>query len=585
MGVAETQGVAWREEHAVMTEALRDVCLARPDATQWGIAFEYELPLEGGRRPDVVVLAGGSVVVLEFKSTVFPEVAQIDQTEAYARDLADYHDGTHGRPVHPILVLPNSRNFSVSQDGFVATDRAGLAHYLVDAATEGSIGLDAWLQAPYAPLPTLVAAARRIFEHEPLPHVKTAISAGIPEALELLGEVVRDAADRGRRMMAFVTGVPGAGKTLVGLRFVYERSDTDGRATFLSGNGPLVRVLQDALRSRVFVRDLHAFINTYALSDKTPLEHVLVFDEAQRAWDQGFMTYQRRIDKSEPDLLVEVGEKIPEWAALVGLVGEGQEIHSGEEGGMPQWATAAASGQETWHVHCAPRLAEWFEGLPLSSHPELDLTVSLRSRRAKDLHEWVRLLLEGSLSLAARLAVRVHSERFPLYLTRNLADAREYAWDRYRGEGEDKRFGLVASSHAHKFLRSVGFDVSFLATRKMKVEKWFNAPPEDELSCCAMTQPATEFQCQGLELDLPVVVWGTDLLWTGKEWQGRAIKRKYALEDPEQILKNVYRVLMTRGRDGLVVFIPPDIALDATEHALLAAGVKPLPERLAQVVG
>ncbi|HEX7094706.1 MAG TPA: DNA/RNA helicase domain-containing protein [Acidimicrobiales bacterium] len=162
-------------------------------------------------------------------------------------------------------------------------------------------------------------------------------------------------------------------------------------ATFLSGNGPLVEVLRDALRSKAFVRDLHAFIKTYGLSTRVPHEHVIVFDEAQRAWDRGYMAFKHNVDRSEPELLIQVGERLPGWAALVGLVGDGQEIHAGEEAGIEQWREAASPPLATkiWRVHCPPRLADAFKGMDVTAHDVLDLTISLRSRRADRLHDWV----------------------------------------------------------------------------------------------------------------------------------------------------------------------------------------------------
>ena len=235
------------------------------------------------------MLAGGSVVSLEFKSGAVPNAGFVDQAEGYARDLAEYHQATHGRPVIPILVLAGITYTSIEGDPVVIAGSEEVAHYILESVSEGSIDLDAWLRSPYAPLPTLVAAARRIFQHEPLPHVRRALSVGIPETLSLIAGLLTQAEKDTRRLLVLVAGVPGSGKTLVGLRLVYERTETQGRGLFLSGNGPLVRVLQDALKSRVFVRDLHAFIRTYGIEERVPAERVLVFDEAQRAWDQHYM--------------------------------------------------------------------------------------------------------------------------------------------------------------------------------------------------------------------------------------------------------------------------------------------------------
>lgn len=574
-----SQRAAWDGEYSTMRDALRDCCVAVPAAESWGLVFEFELPLEGGRRPDVVVLAGATVVVLEFKSSGVPLQSFVDQVAAYASDLTEFHAETHGRPVVPIVVLAGADDVAEKFDEVVATDPTGLAHYLFDSYSPGMIDLSTWLNAPYTPLPTLVAAARRIFRHEPLPHVKRALAAGIPETVELLGSLIQQSESVGARMMAFVTGVPGSGKTLVGLRVVYERSGERATATFLSGNGPLVKVLQDALGSRVFVRDLHAFIRTFGQTERIPDQHVLVFDEAQRAWDRSYMDRQRGVAASEPDLLVKIAERLPGWAALVGLVGDGQEIHSGEEAGMPQWREAARGPNAggTWTIHCPPRLASEFSGLEVHTHDRLDLTVSLRSRRAERLHDWVAQLLNGSLPLAAQRAVRIHAQQYPLYLTRDLDDARSYARVRYADEPE-KRYGLLSSSHA-KVLPKFGVDNSFMATsRVLNIARWFNAPRDDPKSCCALSQPVTEFGCQGLELDLPIVCWGEDYRWTGSEWSLTPVRRKYRQEDPQALLENAYRVLLTRGRDGLVIFVPDDPRLDQTEHALLAAGMRPLPQ-------
>lgn len=368
------QREAWLAEEAAVRSALGACVSTDPTISQrWSVVFEYELPLEGGRRPDVVVLAGGAMAVLEFKSAALPGQADIDQVRAYMRDLADYHEASHGRIIAPVLVMAGApATFARELEGTVVTSPEQLPAYLLAVADDESADLGPWLDAPYRPLPTLVEAARRLFRDDPPPHVVYALATGIPETVELLGRLVEQAEREGTRVLAFITGVPGSGKTLAGLRLVYERTETLGRATFLSGNKPLVEVLQDALRSRVFVRDLHAFIKTYALNSRSriPDEHVIVFDEAQRAWDEDYMLHQRRVAASEPELLVQIGERLPRWASLVGLVGEGQEIHSGEDAGLSQWRTAAMppKASHTWRVHCPPRLQPEFEGLVVETH-------------------------------------------------------------------------------------------------------------------------------------------------------------------------------------------------------------------------
>ncbi len=580
-----SQTKAWQEEHAVIHAAMRECALVDRATLDWSIAFEYELPYEGGRRPDVVVLAGGTVVVLEFKSGRSVAAGSLDQVRAYARDLSEYHRESHGRPVVPMLVLAGAGDEAhVLSDGLVVTGPVALSRYVHAAASAGVIDRSTWLDSPYEPLPMLVAAAKRIFRHEPLPHVRRALAQGIPEAIDYLVEVCRRNEAGQRRALAFVSGVPGAGKTLVGLRLVYEASTLEGRAVFLSGNGPLVDVLQDALQSSVFVKDLHKFILDFGKRARVPREHIVVFDEAQRAWDREQVEEKHAVAASEPDLLVQAGERIPEWAVLVGLVGSGQEIHVGEEGGVQQWSVAvsAPNAREPWAIHCGPSIADAFAEQDVAVNKVLDLTTSLRSRRAEDLHEWVRSFLDGDLPAANGLAQRVHTAGFGLYVTRDLDTAKTYARALYDGQ-VDERYGLVASSRATN-LPAWGLDNGFRAVQKVKIAAWFNAPPSDARSCCALTDPVTEFKCQGLELSLPIVCWGNDLIWepASRAWRKKPRRRaRSRIHNSDQLLLNAYRVLLTRGRDGLVIWVPPDQALDDTNIAILAAGVRPLPEEVA----
>ncbi len=577
MPAAGSQVTAWIDEVNVLQDALGQASITAPEANEWSIVLEYELPMEGGRRPDAVLLLGGSIAVLEFKTGSKASPGQVDQVVAYARDLSDYHGASHGRHVTPMLVLTGSE-IAIDFEPAVITGPRELSHYLIVTASPGMIDVAHWLSSPYEPLPTLVAAARRIFREESLPHVRSALSSGIPKTLESVGEVIRQTQHDRHCALVLIAGVPGSGKTLVGLRLVYELSDLQGRAIFLSGNGPLVQVLQDALKSKVFVRDLHAFIKTYGFGERAPNEHVVVFDEAQRAWDAGFMKEKRNIERSEPELLTSVAEQLSEWGVLVGLVGQGQEIFSGEEGGIGQWRDAILSHADPsrWTVYCPPSLQNDFADLAVTSLDELDLTTSLRSRRADNLHEWVNYLLTGNLTFAARVASRIDrdDQRYPLYVTRSLDEARSYAIARYVGE-PDARFGLLVAAHA-KTPRKYGVDNHYMEMRKLKVGRWFNAPKDDPMSCCSFSQPATEFQVQGLELDLPILCWGEDLVWDGKVWRLKPARARYTQQHPEELLRNAYRVLLTRGRDGLVVFLPPEAAFDLTEVALLAAGFRPL---------
>jgi Uncharacterized conserved protein (DUF2075) len=387
-------------------------------------------------------------------------------------------------------------------------------------------------------------------------------------------ELIAQTRTEGARRLILIAGVPGAGKTLAGLRTVYEGEAAGSDATFLSGNGPLVQVLQDALQSRVFVRDLHKFILDYGLRERVPPQHIIVFDEAQRAWDRTMMMAKKQVDASEPGLLVSAGDRVPDWCVLVGLIGDGQEIHSGEEGGLVQWREAITQSTASWSVDCPPRLTSHFEGLTVSASERLDLNRSMRSHRAEDLHLWVSRVLAEELDAAALLASNLQRADFVIRLTRDLEEAKNYLHELY-ADRPAALYGLLASSHA-KNLARLGIGNDFQSTKRVQIHRWFNAPADDPQSACALEQPATEFMCQGLELDLPLVCWGSDFVWQHDGWFTTAIRRRIPLLDPDQIIRNTYRVLMTRGRDGLLLFVPPGATFDPTAQALTAAGAASL---------
>lgn len=357
----ESQIRAWADSIPALQREVREVISADSDAPGYSAILEYQLPLES-RRPDVIILARGAVVVLELKGKDMPSQADIDQVAAYARDLKCYHRECDGRPVLPIVVPMRARNLVAEQgkvlilgpdalDGFLLT----LEHFASDEA----LTRDRFLTPDaYQPLPTLVQAARELFHSGTIRPIHRARAATDP-AVQTVSDVIREAARTGTRHLVLVTGVPGSGKTLVGLRLVHARFLDDlaidrgkGRppapAVFLSGNGPLIEVLQYELRGsggggKTFVRDVFDYVKTYSVSRKAiPPEHVLVFDEAQRAFDADQVREKHSKTpgfeggRSEPEHIIEFADRIPGWCVVVGLIGNGQEIHVGEEAGIAQ---------------------------------------------------------------------------------------------------------------------------------------------------------------------------------------------------------------------------------------------------------
>lgn len=597
------QKAAWAAELEILEREGAHVLTLHPPAASDGAILEYKLPREAGRRPDVLVLQNGRLVVVEFKESGRLRRSDIDQVAAYARDLAQYHDACEGLSVVPLLVLCGAGAPLRLVDDVRVVPASGLAAALVElgrGAKGTPVALDTFLRGEYAPLPSLVAAARLLFENLPLPFVRRAASAGVHRAVESVLALARAARERRERILVLLTGVPGAGKTLVGLQVAHSaaleegyrveaRSRRGAPATFLSGNGPLVQVLQQALQSKAFVQDMHRYIREYGLEHarRVPPEHVVVFDEAQRAWDREKIAdfYGKKLPDvpserhhSEPDLLIEIANRVEGWSLVLALVGEGQEIHTGEEAGIAQWATAVGRSPTPWRVVGPARLARLFPGRAYEAEPALDLDVSLRAQAAGDLHKWVATLLEGGEPAAcAPLGHRLRHEGFPIYVTRDLAAAKTYARDRFSGEA-DRRYGLLASSKA-KNLVPYGIDPGFQATKVIRIGNWFNDGPDSERSCCQLKDVVTEFQCQGLELDLPVVCWGDDFVRGADGWQMSARSRRQPLvRDPMRLRTNTYRVLLTRGREGLVVFVPdaPAAAMNGVFEALVSAGAIPV---------
>lgn len=562
--------------------------------------LEYELPRDF-RRPDVIVLEGGIVVVLELKSGAAVRPAAIDQVRAYARDLEAYHVACEGRPVHAVLVPEGAGPAPRRVDGVYVVGPEGVHALLLELAAAGGgppIPTAEFLRPDaYAPLPILVQAARDLFEHGDLPIIRRARAATEP-ALAALSAIVHEAERTRTRHLSLLSGVPGAGKTLVGLQLVHARWLDDlsvpraGRravpAVFLSGNGPLVQVLQDALKSaggggRVFVQDVKKYVTTYQRRDDlVPPEHVLVFDEAQRAWDARKMAdkHEDAGGLSEPGHLLRFAERIPGWAVVVGLIGTGQSIHEGEEGGLALWRRAleTAADPAAWTVHAPADLEAPFLGSSLRTrwNPALSLDTEIRFHLTPRVHAFVETVLDrADPGEAARLAGELHRHGHRFLLSRALDTAKAYLRERYAGAPR-ARFGLLASSK-DKELPAFGIDNGFQTTKRLRVGPWYNAGAHEPGSCCRLDAVATEFAAQGLELDSALLAWGADLLFDGVRWdssRARGYRKGVRVEDPHRLRLNAYRVLLTRGRDGTVVFVPPAPAFDATAAFLLACGFR-----------
>jgi hypothetical protein len=460
-----------------------------------------------------------------------------------------------------------------------------------------------WSRAPYHPTPTIIEAARSLYSQ----HSVEAIARFDAGAQNLrvtslrIDELVDEAMKDGRKIICFVTGVPGAGKTLVGLNVATRHRrelEQPTHAVFLSGNGPLVAVLREALTRdevarrkaqgekvrkgkvgesvKAFIQNVHHFRDDALVETGPPIEHVVIFDEAQRAWNlqQTASFMQRKKNRpgfaqSEPEFLISCMDRHKDWAVIICLVGGGQEINTGEAG-IDAWLDAVNSQFPHWHMYISSRLvdSEYAAGKALAKVSQrhdahlddcLHLAVSMRSFRAENVSAFVKALLDCQTT-EAREAFAKLSARYPIAVTRDLNVAKQWVRSHARGT---ERFGLVASSKAQR-LKPHAIDI------RVDVDPvhWFLNEKEDTRSSYYLEDAATEFQVQGLELDWTCVTWDGDLRFAGSGWSYHDFRgaawTNIKNADNRNYLKNAYRVLLTRARQGMVLFVPPGESTDPT---------------------
>ena len=574
-------------------------------AAQYSAILEYMLPMES-RRPDVLLLIGARVMVVELKGKLWPSQADLDQVAAYARDLRNYHRECADRDVVPVLVPTRATGSQQMVDGVYVTGPDGLNDLVARLTTDSplpAVDRARFLSDDaYCPLPTLVQAARELFVSGTLRTIHQARMATLP-AIEEISRIVHQAALTKSRHLILLTGVPGAGKTLVGLQTVHAKylddlvvdrhgSKPSTPAVFLSGNGPLVEVLQYELRGaggdgKTFVRGVKEYVKRYTSRQSLiPPEHVLVFDEAQRAYDETKMrqSHDSPTAQSEPHEFIGFADRIPEWCVVVGLVGSGQEIHVGEEAGIGQWSDAVADSVKVseWSIHAPPLVAQQLAGrdVPVEIRATLNLEKELRFHQVRELHEFVASLLSDNRTPNLHtVGQRLNDDGYNFRVTRDLSMAKSYLRDRY-ADDPNARFGLIASSK-DKLLPKFGVPNDYQSTKRVKFGPWYGESEDSASgrSCRMLVDCVTEFGAQGLELDAALLAWGTDFRRAGGRWTNE-LSSKYmkgsVVHDPFQLRLNSYRVLLTRGRDGAVIFVPPVREMDETYQHLIDAGMTEL---------
>ncbi|MGI4976954.1 MAG: DNA/RNA helicase domain-containing protein [Janthinobacterium lividum] len=599
---------AWAETVALLRGALSG------SAGAWRVLLEFPL-LRLGRRADAVLVGAGVVVVLEMKvgAAQFGR-ADREQAEDFALDLQDFHAGGRGRAIVPVLVATEAAAPSGVRplllpgavSAVLEANAATLAGLLAGLAAvpegAGAVDAGAWEHAPYRPVPTIIEAARMLYGRHDVAAIAEARAdvGSLRATTDAVRREVAAARAAGRPRVLFVTGIPGAGKTLCGLNACFG-AEVETRATFLTGNPSLVHVLREALardaiaqggdaraarqRMEGVIQALPRFRDHYVGSGDVPAERVVVIDEAQRSWSRAHAvrkTLDRpvRLVDSEPGHLLDVMARHDEWAAIVCLVGGGQEIHDGE-GGLAEWGAALAS-RPRWDVVAAPGVlgaADPRQRLPalvgLRLDASLHLDVPVRQVRGPLSARWVDAVLRGAVDEARGLAGGA-----PL-LTRDLAAMRAHLRAASRGT---RRCGLLASSGARR-LRAEGLGVELAHMDAGAVARWFLDRWPDVRASDALEVVATEFSAQGLELDHAGLCWDADLVRVEGQaaWQVRAFRgtKWQVARDAEAVANrvNTYRVLLTRARYDTVVWVPRGDAGDATRAPAVLDGVAAFLER------
>ena len=608
------------------------------------IIFEYDIP-RLGKRIDVVLLLRGIIFCLEFKVGQKDALqSDVEQVMDYALDLKNFHRFSHDRIIVPILIptkhksSTNSFTPSVYSDSIfnpLITGARGLQNLIqkilqhADANTPGTI--QDWIISPYTPTPTIIEAARSLYENHSVEDItrheadKVTTDATIAYILDIINSSKR----KGEKSICFVTGVPGAGKTLVGLDVAVKQSyqddgtfnENDG-AVYLSGNGPLVAVLTEALardnykKSRdkgenkklsdsrrevsKFIQIIHRYRDNMLAKIKNPVvngeleidsdkavklqqsgygevEHVAIFDEAQRAWTHKRIadylkrggTYGNKLKvpnfpMSEAAFLIWSLDQREDWATIVCLIGGGQEINTGEAG-ISEWIAALNERFHHWNVYISDKLTEpeYAEGKVnelLEHNPnvvfsdKLHLGVSLRSFRAERLSAFVHSLLSFNLN-AAELYKDVVSHGYPIVLTRNMDKAREWLRQQARGS---QQTGILISKVSARFKPLA---VHVLPQSEVNAVHWFLEDKADVRSSNYLEEAATEIQVQGLEVDFSCVLWDADMRYDNDKWtfwkfNGKTQWTPEKNLETQKYMLNAYRVLLTRARQGMVICVP-----------------------------
>jgi len=607
-----TQTRSWNEEINILKTAFKQLLLENPSANNFGLLLEYPIARRE-KRIDAVVIANNLIIVIEFKVGKSEYLgSDKEQLLDYCLDIRDFHFESRGKIIVPLLVVTGGEKSNanlIRTDDFVQNmifaNSSNLFEKLNDVinefvGAEQTLNHAEWNNSDYSPTPTIIEAAQTLYSGKSVIEISRshAGTKNLTKTSAAVINAIKIAKANNEKIVCFITGVPGAGKTLAGLNIAHD-DDFQGHdkslATFLSGNGPLIKVLREALsrdafkkvkrvdanakkketdRIISFIENVHRFLDHYFFEkDRIPNNKIVIFDEAQRAWnaEHSMRKFQRNF--SEPEMMFEIMNRHQDWAVIVALVGGGQEINTGEAG-LPEWGRIIEQKFNHWKVYISHQLKigdhstgnlTLFNQQPTNveiiENPDLHLDVSIRSYKAEKLSSWVNLLLINKPEEAKKIFID-DLTNYKITLTRNLEVAKSWLKSQCKGS---RRMGLVASSGARR-LRPYGLEVKL----DLEAGEWFLNGRNDTRSSYYLEIPATEFGIQGLELDWVGVCWDLDVFRSKNEWDfktfsGTTWKNVYSPEKRNHAI-NKYRVLLTRAREGMVIFVPPGDKDDLTRN-------------------
>jgi DUF2075 family protein len=582
------------------------------------IFFEFSIP-RMGKRVDVLAIVEGIVFVIEFKVGEHKYYrSNLEQVWDYALDLKNFHEPSHKALLVPILVATEAKESFLEivttshNDNLLLPIKANKEDlkYAISGTLEFfkdnyEVDSEHYAKGSYSPTPTIVEAALSLYQHHTVDEItrNDAEAKNLTKTTSIISRIVSKSKSEKRKIICFVTGVPGAGKTLVGLKVATSHLDEiNGAASvYLSGNGPLVSILQEALARdkiknekakgvkltkgkakasvKTFIQNIHHYRDAYLTDPNPPYDHVAIFDEAQRAWNKEqtvkFMKQkkgQHNFDYSEPEFLISCLDRHQDWAVIVCLVGGGQEINTGEAG-ISEWLNAIKDRFSHWDVFISPNLTdseysastvieELQNVTKVNLNSDLHLRVSMRSFRAENLSFFVKSMLDLDRDTAKDTYIKI-KDKYPIVLTRDLQKAKEWLKQKARGS---ERYGLVVSSQAQR-LKPFAIDVK----SPMNPVHWFLNDKEDVRSSFYLEDVATEFHVQGLELDWTCVTWDGDLRYSDEGWKtfsfvGSKWQHIHKTERKRYLI-NAYRVLLTRARQGMVIVVPEGSTDDHTRKS------------------